>query len=343
MPSSKLTPLNLTEAERRVLAGWARSRKTPQALAMRSRIVLACNAGGTNSEVAAALGTSRDMVSTWRSRFLRDRLDGLSDAPRPGRPRSVTADQIGRLIAKALETGPNAEARWSTRSLAAATGMSQSTASRICRAFGFTPGRNLQIEAGAELPPHEIRDVAGLYLRPAGRALALCGGEADAIRQLGRPEPVMLRRLQTPDVAQHGTAGLFDALQIAVDARVDGEPGDHQDFLRFLHTVDKIMPPQLQVRVITSGTIARLELPQVLYDRVHLHRVPTVSTWLTLAQRSFVEMSVQLLRWENRSVAALENEIRQWVHRGEQHSSPFLWMRPVVHILESLHCTLPTN
>src|SRR5215470_9467061 len=125
MPSPKLAPVVLTDEERRVLAGWSRRRKTAQALAVRSRIVLACAAGGTIGEVAAQVGVSRNMVSKRRSWFLVARLEGLSDEPRPGRPRVMGDEQVEQVIVKTLEETPGQDTHWSTRSMAKTAGVSQ--------------------------------------------------------------------------------------------------------------------------------------------------------------------------------------------------------------------------
>ncbi|MEU6647169.1 helix-turn-helix domain-containing protein [Saccharomonospora sp. NPDC046836] len=132
--------LRLSDVEREVLRGWARRRKTSQALALRSRIVLACAAGESNTQVAKELGVSRETVRKWRERFQRDRLAGLSDEPRPGAPRKITEEQVALVVAKTLtEAPPDGQPRWSTRSMAGATGISQTTVSRIWRGFGITP------------------------------------------------------------------------------------------------------------------------------------------------------------------------------------------------------------
>lgn len=139
MPSPNLDPVALTGEERSVLSGWSRRRKTAQALALRSRIVLRCAEGGSIGEVAAEVGVSRNTVSKWRSRFLVDRLEGLTDESRPGRPRVITDAAVERVITKTLEERPGQDKHWSTRSMASATGMSQSAVSRIWRAFGLKP------------------------------------------------------------------------------------------------------------------------------------------------------------------------------------------------------------
>jgi transposase len=132
--------MGLSAEERQMLEGWARRRKTSQALALRARIVLACADGGSNTEVAAALGVSRATVAKWRSRFLAGRLAGLEDGPRSGAPPKITNEQVALVIRKTLEEqGPGQHTRWTTRSMAAATGLSQSAISRIWRASGIKP------------------------------------------------------------------------------------------------------------------------------------------------------------------------------------------------------------
>jgi transposase len=184
MPGPKLVPLELTADERRVLTGWVRRRKTTQALSLRARIVLACAEGRSIGAVAADLGVARDTVSKWRSRFLADRLEGLSDEPRPGRPRTVTDEKVELVIAKTLEEQcPGQDTHWSTRSMAAAAGVSQTAVSRIWRAFGLKPHlvRTWKLSIDPQFI-EKVRDIVGLYLDPPTRALVLC------VDELGRAE-----------------------------------------------------------------------------------------------------------------------------------------------------------
>ena len=148
MASPKLEPLVLADDERQVLEGWARRRKTAQALALRSRIILACADGAGVSAVAAELGISRTTAGKWRSRFLEARLQGLSDEPRPGRPRTVTDEHVEKVIAATLEQEPpDGDTHWSTRSMSRSAGMSQSAVSRIWRAFGLKAAHHPDLEA----------------------------------------------------------------------------------------------------------------------------------------------------------------------------------------------------
>src|SRR6266702_1679230 len=133
-------PLVLAEEERRVLQQSARRAKTSQALALRSKIVLACAEGAANKDVAARMGVTPQMVGKWRARFVAGRLEGLSDEPRPGQPRKITDEQVEEVITRTLEEAPpNQDTHWSTRSMAKATGLNQTAVSRIWRAFRLKP------------------------------------------------------------------------------------------------------------------------------------------------------------------------------------------------------------
>jgi transposase len=179
MASPKLVALELSGEERQVLQAWARRRKTAQALALRSKIVLACADGAGNTQVAEALGISRATVAKWRSRFAADRLEGLSDEPRPGAPRTITDEQVELVITRTLEEqGPGLDTHWSTRSMAAATGMSQSAISRIWRAFELKPHliETWKLSTDPQFI-EKVRDVVGLYMDPPEQALVLCVDE----------------------------------------------------------------------------------------------------------------------------------------------------------------------
>jgi transposase len=179
MASPKLDPLVLTDEERQVLEAWARRRKTAQALALRSRVVLACAGGAAVSAVAADLGISRATAGKWRSRFLESRLEGLSDEPRPGRPRTVTDEHVEKVITTTLEQEPpNGDTHWSTRSMARSAGLNQTAVSRIWRAFGLKPHiiQTWKLSTDPQFID-KVRDVVGLYMSPPENALVLCVDE----------------------------------------------------------------------------------------------------------------------------------------------------------------------
>src|SRR4051812_22646837 len=183
MPSPHAVTITLSAADRATLEGWTRRRKTAQALAMRARIVLACaEPGATNGDVAQALGVSRPTVATWRKRFAERGPDGLLDEPRPGAPCKITDEQVERAAVATLEATPPNATHWSTRSLAAATGLSQSAVVRIWRAFALRPHRTETFKLSRDpLFVDKVRDIVGLYMAPPDRALVLCVDEKPQI------------------------------------------------------------------------------------------------------------------------------------------------------------------
>ncbi|MCX4850929.1 helix-turn-helix domain-containing protein [Streptomyces sp. NBC_00893] len=180
-PGAKIPPLLVTEARRAVLEGWLRRCTTAQALAQRSRIVLECAEGHSITEVSRQVRIAPDAVRTWGRRFLERGLDGLCGGPRPGAPppRKITNADVERVIARTPEETPKNATHWPTRSMAAATGMSQSTVSRIWRAFALAPHRSQMFKLSTDpLFIDKVRDAVGLYLDPPEKALVLCVDES---------------------------------------------------------------------------------------------------------------------------------------------------------------------
>src|SRR4051812_17681280 len=173
MPSNVAVAIELTDAERAQLEAWTR-RTSAQALALRARVVLAAAEGLKNTEIAERLGINRAMAAKWRSRFAEHRVDGLTDEPRPGRPRTITDEQVHAVITKTLESTPNDATHWSTRSMANEVGLTQTAVSRIWRAFGLHPHRQDSFKLSKDpLFVDKIHDVVGLCLNPPERGRAL--------------------------------------------------------------------------------------------------------------------------------------------------------------------------
>jgi len=350
VPSPKLVPLELTDDERRTLSAWARRRKTAQALAARSQIVLACAAGGTIGSVAAELGVSRDMVSKWRSRFLCDRLEGLTDEPRPGRPRTISDERVEQLITKTLEEAPpGGDTHWSTRSMARSAGMTQSAVSRIWRAFGLKP--HLVETWKLSTDPQfieKVRDVVGLYMDPPDSALVLCVDEKSQIQALDRTAPCLPMLPTTParmthDYVRHGTTSLFAAFDVASGSVIAQHyrRHRHQEFLRFLKLIDQAVPDGLDLHLICDN-YATHKTPAIhkwllRHPRFHLHFTPTSSSWLNLVERWFAELTNRKLRRSaHRSVTELEADIRKWITEWNKDPRPFVWTKTADQILETL-------
>jgi transposase len=361
MPSPKAEPVVLSDEERSVLRGWSRRRKTAQALALRSRIILSCTEGGTNGEVAERLGVGRQMVSKWRARFLDARLDGLSDEPRPGRPRVIGDEQIEALITKTLEEEPaNGDTHWSTRSMAAQTGLNQTAVSRIWRAFGLKPHAVQPWKLSTDpLFVDQVRDVVGLYMSPPENALVLAVDEKSNIQALDRSAPILPMLPTTParmshDYIRHGTTSLFAAFDIKRGSVIAQQyrRHRHQDFLRFLKTIDQAVPKDLDLHlVLVLDNYATHKTPQVKawllkHPRFHLHFTPTSGAWLNLVERWFAELTNRKLRRSaHRSVTELEADIRKWINHWNADPKPFVWTKTADQILDTLanYCTRITD
>jgi transposase len=350
MASPKLEPLVLSEDERQVLQEWARRRKTAQALALRSRIVLACAGGAAVSAVAGELGVSRATVAKWRSRFLAARLDGLGDEPRPGRRRTVTDEHVERVITATLEQQPpNGDTHWSTRSMARSAGMSQSAISRIWRAFGLKPHivQTWKLSTDPQFID-KVRDVVGLYMRPPDNALVLCVDEKSQIQALDRTAPCLPMLPTTParrthDYVRNGTTSLFAAFDLA-SGSVIAQPyrrHRHQEFLKFLKLIDKAVPKDLDLHLVLDN-YATHKTPEIhawllKHPRFCLHFTPTSASWMNLVERWFAELTNRKLRRSaHRSVTELEADIRQWISEWNKNPKPFVWTKTADEILETL-------
>ena len=235
-------------------------------MALRSRIVLACAGGESNLEVGRRLRVSAATVGKWRSRFVSSRLDGLVDEPRPGRPRTVSDEQVEAVIVRTLESAPaDGGTHWSTRQMAGLGGLSQSTISRVWQAFGLQPHRVEQWKLSKDpLFVEKIRDVVGLYLDPPERALVLCVDENSQLQALDRSAPTLPMLPGTPQRASHddkrnGTSGLFAALDVASAKVIGSLHARHRaiEFKKFLK--------QLDVHLILDNST---------------HKTPAIKRWL---------------------------------------------------------------
>jgi transposase len=209
--------LVVTAVERDTLKQWARRPKTAQALAQRARIVLACATGAAKTTVAARCHVTPQMVGKWRARFVARRLEGLLDEPRPGTPRRITDAQVEAVVRQTLEAAPRDATHWSTRAMAARSGLSQTTISRIWHAFALQPHRTETFKLSRDpLFIDKVRDVVGLYLAPPDKALVLCVDEKAQIQALDRSQPLLPMRpgqveRRTHDYRRHG---LISAVEI---------------------------------------------------------------------------------------------------------------------------------
>lgn len=345
----KLVPFALGDAEREALERWVRRRKTAQQVALRARIVLRCAEGLANREVAKQLGVHEATVCKWRGRFVRKRLEGLWDEPRPGAPRKVSDATVERIVTITLESTPSDATHWSTRDLAKRVGVSQSTVSRVWRAFNLQPHRVATFRLSNDpLFVEKVRDIVGLYMNPPDHAVVLCVDEKSQIQALERTQPLLPMRpgqpeRRTHDYLRHGTTTLFAALDAAT-GKVFGEcypRHRHQEFRRFLQSIDEAVPEDLDVHLILDN-YATHKTPAIQKwlarrPRFHVHYTPTYSSWLNLVERWFATLSERKIkRASHRSTRELERDIRDFLRHTNQHPKPFIWTKSADQILASI-------
>ena len=257
-PKAELT---LTVDEREQLQRWARRRTSAQALAMRSRIVLACAQGRSNTAVAGELGVSAQMVGKWRARFVEGRLDGLADDPRPGRPSSITGEKVEDIIVATLESTPANATHWSRAKMAERTGLSKSSIGRIWKAFDLKPHRSDTFKLSNDpLFVEKIFDVVGLYLDPPEGAVVLSVDEKSQVQALARPQPAFpmmpgMPERRTHDYVRHGTTSLFAAFNTADGTVISSLHRRHRtiEFKKFLTKIDATVPAHLHVHLIADN------------------------------------------------------------------------------------------
>jgi transposase len=350
MNKGRLLPeLNLTVQENTQLLEWTRRHKTSQALALRARIILACAGGESNSEVAKRCGVLRQTVGKWRSRFLEHRLDGLLDEPRPGAPRKHGDSKIEQLIATTLNERPAQATHWSTRLMAQKLKLSQSTVSRVWRAFGLQPHRSETFKLSTDpLFIDKVRDIVGLYLNPPTKAMVLCVDEKSQIQALDRTQPLLplapgLPERRTHDYLRHGTTTLFAALDLATGSVIGELHRRHRakEFLAFLRTIDSNVPANLSVHLVMDNSSTH-KTPSVKgwlarHPRFQIHFTPTSSSWMNLVERWFALLSQrQIKRGTHRSTLELERAIRQYLDIYNQAPKPFIWTKTADEIFASL-------
>jgi transposase len=341
--------LVLTDEERDTLTRWARRPKSPQSLALRSRIVLTCAAGKTNQVVATELKCSQATVGKWRRRFVDKRLNGLADEHRSGVPRTITDDHVEAVIVKTLTEKPRDATHWSTRSLAKATGMSQPAIVRIWKAFGLKPWLEDTFKLSEDpLFIDKVRDVVGLYLNPPERAVVLCVDEKTQVQALDRTQPIFPMLAGVParrshDYVRHGTIDLYAALDLASGVVLHQLTKRRRaiEFKKFLELIDKSVPPELAIHVVVDNSSTH-KTPAIhrwllAHPRVELHFTPTSSSWMNLVERWFAELTTKWLRrGTHRSVKQLADSITAWVGMWNEDPRPYVWHKSADEIFDSL-------
>jgi transposase len=316
----------------------------------RARIVLLAAAGKQDKEIAAELGITAHKAARWRNRFLDLGLAGLEkDAPRTGRTPSISAAKVKRVIHKTTQEKPANATHWSTRTMAAAMGLSEATVRRIWHKHGLKPHLVGTFKVSTDPRfAEKLEAIVGLYLNPPEHALVLCCDEKSQIQALDRTQPGLpLKRgragTMTHDYKRNGTATLFAALNILNGQVISlcQERHRHQEWLRFLRLVDDGTPDHKQLHLIVDN-YATHKHPAVQrwlkrHRRFHVHFTPTSASWLNMVERFFRDLTAnRLRRGVFRDVMELVNAIDDYVDHHNEHPKPFIWTASANDILEKV-------
>jgi transposase len=335
----------LSQSEAETLDAWARSRTMPARVVERARIIQMAANGMQSQEIAKALGVSRPTVQLWRQRFLGLRLAGLEkDAPRPGRLPKISDEKVRQIVEATLHSKPPNATHWSTRLMAGTAQVSQATVTRIWRQHQLKPHLTKTFKLSRDKQfVEKLYDVVGLYLNPPDKSLVLCVDEKSQIQALDRTQPGLpLKKgrcgTMTHDYKRNGTTTL------TLDGRVIGDcmpRHRHQEFIRFLKTIDFETPPEMDLHLIVDnyGTHKhpRVQSWMRRHPRFHIHFTPTSSSWLNLVERWFREITEKRLRRGSfRSVPELVKAIYQYLENHNQNPQAFVWSAPVERILAKI-------
>jgi transposase len=341
--------LILTTEERQRLDSLAHRSRSAAALARRARIVLACAEGTDNKVVARRLHVTPGTVCKWRGRFLKDRLDGLYDEPRPGAKRTITDEQVEQVIIRTLETTPRGATHWSTREMAKAVGLSHTAISRIWHTFGLQPHRSETFKLSNDpLLVEKVRDIVGLYLDPPAHAAVFCVDEKPQIQALDRTQPLLPLRpgqveRRTHDYKRHGTTTLFAALNAQTSEVITQFHQRHRSrqFREFLDLIEARVPRRLDVHIImdnySTHKTALIRNWFAKRPRFHVHFTPTYGSWLSLVERWFAELTMKRIRRGTfRSVPQLKAGIQEFIEAHQADPKPFVWTKSADEILASI-------
>ncbi len=337
--------LMLREGDRTELERWVRASTISSGAARRARIVLLAADGDANAWIAQAVGVSVPTVLAWRARYQAKGLAGLTDQPRPGRPR--TTDHAA-IVAATLKPPPKklGVTHWSSRLLAEQLGLSAATVARAWRAYGVQPWRaeSFRFSTDPELVA-KVTDVVGLYLAPPDNAIVLCVDEKSQIQALDRTQPVLpmqphLIERRSHNYIRHGTSTLFAALDIATGKVAGALKPRHrrQEFLAFLKQVARAYPNQ-PLHLVMDNYAAH-KTPEVrdwLTDnpRITVHLTPTHVSWMNVVEVWFGIVERQAIRrGVFKSVRDLNAKIRAFIDGWNDRSHPFVWTKTADEVLK---------
>ena len=345
-----MLPIKASASEVEQLEGWVKASNTPQGVVKRTRIILLAHKGKSSKAIGQQLKVSQPTIRLWKERFLAGGPQALRKiAPGRGRKPSLSRRKVAAVVRATIHAKPKGQTHWSCRSMAKAKGLSFKSVQRIWKLHGLQPHRTRTFKLSRDKRfVEKLTDIVGVYLNPPDKAVVLCVDEKSQIQALDRTQPGLpLKKgrcgTHTHDDVRHGTTTLFAALEV-LEGKVIGQclpRHRHQEFLKFLRTLDASYPKTLALHLILDnyGTHKHAKVQHWLekHPRFKLHFTPTSASWTNLVERWFRELSEKAIRrGVFKSVADLEAAIEAFLTSHNQTSKPFVWTASVEKILAKL-------
>jgi len=307
-------------------------------------------AGLQDQQIAAKLKITPEKAARWRNRFLDGGCAALEkDAPRPGRTPTITPAVVQEVIRKTTQEKPDNATHWSTRTMAAATGLSEKSIRRIWHKHGLKPhlARTFKVSNDPEFA-EKLEAIVGLYLNPPEHAIVLCADEKSQIQALDRTQPGLpLKKgrcgTMTHDYKRNGTTTLFAALN-TLDGTVISMCDDrhrHQEWLKFLRVIDQVTPAGKEIHLIADNYVTHKHLKVqrwlARHRRFHVYFTPTSASWLNMVERFFRDLTEKRIRRGIfRDVEELILAIGEYIDKHNDNPKPFIWTAKASDILEKV-------
>lgn len=347
--SKKAQPVSVCSEERKQLEALAASRTAPHRQVQRARLVLAAADGKTNQAISQETGLGWRSVGMWRRRFINERLAGLEDRPRPGKPRQYSEADRLRVIQTACTQKPEAETHWSVRTLAKATGVGRDTVHSILRQADLKPHRVGTFMTSTDPDfATKVIDVVGLYTNPPENAVVLCVDEKTQVQALDRTQPLLPMRpgqieRRTHDYKRNGTVQLYAALEVHAGRAVPRIEERHRsrEFIGFMDQLLHAYPSrELHVILDNVSSHASKEVQEwhrrPRSRRVAFHFIPTYSSWLNLAEVLFNLLQAKVIRrGVFPSKPALVAAIMNYIKKFNEERRVFRWAKTAEAIIST--------
>lgn len=345
--TSPVAPLSVSVAQREVLEKVARSTTAAHREVVRARVLLDAADGVGNKTVASRHGVTAVTVRAWRKAFEVDGLTGWGKIkPGRGRKATITEEQVAEIVELTTKTTPPGATHWSCRTMAERVRVSPATVQRIWSELGLQPHRvdTFKVSNDPQFT-EKLIDVVGLYLHPPDKAIVLCMDEKSQIQALDRTQASLPMKpgragTMTHDYKRNGTTTLFAALDV-LTGKVIGQclpRHRHEEFLKFLTTIDREVPRGLQVHLILDNYATHkhdaVEPWLKRHRRFHLHFTPTSSSWLNQVERWFRDLTDKnLRRGIFGSVPELTASIEDYLAVNNANPKPYVWTATAESIL----------